>query len=305
MVVRALEKLRPDAVLIEGPPDAAEVLAMAAHVDMKPPVALLVYEPDQPRNASYYPFADFSPEWQAIRWGQTNDARVSFIDLPQSLRAGTEKDKAGDGLPDDADADVDDGAPNASVGPTPESQESTQLPDTTDLRDPLDQLAIAAGYPDGEAWWGRLIEEGRGDEDPIAVFDSISGAMAELRKQRDASLKSSDSAEARVLRVDPEEAPREAHMRKAIRIALKEHERVAVVCGAWHAPVLTADALKALSAKADDEVLKPLPKRKTTATWVPWTYDRSRCSPGTGRASSAPGGTSTYGFITPGSPRHG
>jgi len=42
MVLRALESIRPDAVLIEGPPDAAEVLGLAAEAQMVPPVALLV-----------------------------------------------------------------------------------------------------------------------------------------------------------------------------------------------------------------------------------------------------------------------
>ena len=51
-------------------------------------------------------------------------------------------------------------------------------------------------------------------------------------------------------------------MRRCIRGAIKEgFDRIAVVCGAWHAPVLTADALKENPAKADDEVLKGLAGR--------------------------------------------
>ena len=66
---------------------------------------------------------------------------------------------------------------------------------------------------------------------------------------------------------DTEEPVREAHMRKGIRAALKEgFERIVVVCGAWHAPVLTAAALERHPAKQDDELLKGLPKRKTVAT---------------------------------------
>lgn len=86
MVARALEVLKPDAVLIEGPPDAASVLHHAASEKMVPPVALLVYDPEHPDDASFYPFAEFSPEWQAIRWGLNADADVRFIDLPHTLR---------------------------------------------------------------------------------------------------------------------------------------------------------------------------------------------------------------------------
>ncbi len=58
----------PTIILIEGPPDAADVIQFAAHQEMSPPVALLVYENDAPSSAVYYPFATFSPEWQALRW---------------------------------------------------------------------------------------------------------------------------------------------------------------------------------------------------------------------------------------------
>src|SRR3954466_4553442 len=68
-VRRALEELRPDAVLVEGPPDADGGLPLLASEGMRPPVALLVYLPDQPQQSVFYPFAVFSPEWQALRYG--------------------------------------------------------------------------------------------------------------------------------------------------------------------------------------------------------------------------------------------
>lgn len=63
----ALDELAPDAVLVEGPPEAEAVVALAGEADMRPPVALLVYAPDEPRRAAFYPLAAFSPEWVAIR----------------------------------------------------------------------------------------------------------------------------------------------------------------------------------------------------------------------------------------------
>ena len=119
MVLRALEDLKPDAILIEGPPDAAELIEMASDKEMQPPVALLVYEPDAPQEASYFPFAEFSPEWQAIRFGLKKRAEVRFIDLPRSMRPPSAKvTEAGDAPPQPIDA--------------------------------LEQLAHAAGYSDGE-----------------------------------------------------------------------------------------------------------------------------------------------------------
>ena len=56
------------AVLIEGPADADPLLALAAAPGMAPPVALLAYAPDAPRVSAFWPFAVFSPEWQALAW---------------------------------------------------------------------------------------------------------------------------------------------------------------------------------------------------------------------------------------------
>src|SRR3954468_12531438 len=85
-LVAALAQLEPDAILIEGPPDAAAVLPLAASPEMKPPVALLVYPADRPGRGVFYPFAEFSPEWQAIRAGLARGVPVRFMDLPQAHR---------------------------------------------------------------------------------------------------------------------------------------------------------------------------------------------------------------------------
>ncbi|MDB5294128.1 MAG: hypothetical protein JWO31_111, partial [Phycisphaerales bacterium] len=64
---------------------------------------------------------------------------------------------------------------------------------------------------------------------------------------------------------------------------------VAVVCGAWHAPALDVDGPAAYPAKADDDLLKKLPKVKTAATWVPWTYDHLTFASGYGAGVTSPG----------------
>jgi len=75
-------------------------------------------------------------------------------------------------------------------------------------------------------------------------------------------------------------------MRQAIRQATREgHARVAVVCGAWHAPALA----RLGPASADAALLKRLTKRKVTLTWVPWTYDRLSYRSGYGAGITSPG----------------
>ena len=45
-LLRSLEELSPDCILIEGPPEAEAVLASAIHAEIEAPVALLLYCPD-------------------------------------------------------------------------------------------------------------------------------------------------------------------------------------------------------------------------------------------------------------------
>ena len=81
-VAADLDRLGPSAVLIEGPADADPLLALAADPGMVPPVALLAYAPDAPRVSAFWPFAVFSPEWQALAWATANGVPVRFCDLP-------------------------------------------------------------------------------------------------------------------------------------------------------------------------------------------------------------------------------
>nr|WP_139088681.1 DUF5682 family protein [Oscillochloris trichoides] len=196
----ALEALQPDAILIEGPPDAEAVLPLVAHATMQPPVALLVYAADRPRDAVFYPFATFSPEWQAISYGLEQGLPVRFCDLPQWHQLAE--------VPDEAAEEA--AAPLESEALTPYTV------------DPLAWLAEAAGFSDGERWWEQMVEQRRERGD---LFAAILEAMTAIRAEAPPP--------------PPREACREAWMRQSIRAALAEgYQRVAVVCGAWHGPAL-------------------------------------------------------------------
>jgi len=81
-VTAELDHVKPAIVLIEGPSDADPLLGLAAAPGMAPPVALLGYAPDEPRVSAFWPFAVFSPEWQALLWAHRNGVPVRFCDLP-------------------------------------------------------------------------------------------------------------------------------------------------------------------------------------------------------------------------------
>jgi hypothetical protein len=251
-LVAALEAYEPDAILIEGPADADALIKWAASPHMTPPVALLAYVADQPSRAAFWPFAAFSPEWQALRWAAARGTPAAFCDLPASasLAGGSEHDQ----LP----------LPEAD----PQAFEHGAV-----RTDPLARLSEAAGYDDPERWWDDVIESRRDAESP---FPALLEAMAELRRELPTPPREAYA-----------EARREAYMRQTIRGALKQgRRRVAVVCGAWHAPVLTTPLPPAAS---DAKLLRGLTRRKVRTTWVPWTHSRLAYASGYGAGIDSPG----------------
>jgi len=202
-LVEALDALQPRCVLIEGPVDASHLLPMLALPDLVLPVALLTYAEDSPATASFFPFVQYSPEYQATIWALKNGIEPRFIDLPAADRLSPE------------DAGVADDEGDAEKAPTAFD------PIT---HDPIGVLAHAAGYDDGESWWRDVIEENATTE---PVFAAVADAMTALR--------------AETTQLSPYEAAREAHMRLEIAKAAKDGEGpIAVISGAWHVPALVA-----------------------------------------------------------------
>ncbi|GAA5087854.1 DUF5682 family protein [Nocardia iowensis] len=279
----ALEAFRPDTILIEGPADADPLVGYVAAEGMAPPVALLAYLPDAPAKAAFWPYAVFSPEWQALRYAAEHDVPVRFCDLPATMVLAAD-DEPGDRF------------------------------------DPLTELAAAGGYDDAERWWDAVVESAP----DAAAFDAITEAMGALRESAEQMSAESDAEEQatdapidlrppedvradgtdsvveatsdvldlepirlETVSIDAHTLRREAYMRLTMRKALKDGAvRLAVVCGAWHAPALTG---KLGPAAADTRLLKGLPKTKATLTWVPWTHSRLSTMSGYGAGITSPG----------------
>ncbi|WBP88464.1 DUF5682 family protein [Kitasatospora cathayae] len=153
-VAAALAQWQPDAVLIEGPAEAEAVVHLAAEKDLVPPVALLAHAVDDPAKAAFWPYAEFSPEWVAIRHAVDHDLPVRFIDLP-----------AGYGFAPFTDGDADGDGPG-------------ELP-----ADPLALLAEAAGHDDPERWWEDVVEHRAPAADALAPFAAVAEAMGALRAE--------------------------------------------------------------------------------------------------------------------------
>ena len=276
-VVSSLQRQRPSIVLIEGPPEADDLVHWVADAGLEPPVALLGYATDDPRRSAFWPFAVFSPEWQALRWAVAAGVPVRFFDLPFSYRLSstavssarvacgqppflsvdsatllpTHKGGGGGGAAVAFQDQVDDqsGAAERSVRPV----------------DPIGELAAAAGYDDPERWWEDVVEH-RG----MPAFEAVAEAMGAIRE---------------VSPEDPEDLVREAYMRTVLREVRREHDDIAVICGAWHVPALS----RKVTIKDDQALLKGRRKSKVTFTWVPWTYGRLSSWSGYGAGVRSPG----------------
>lgn len=208
-VVAALEAARPDVLLIEGPKEAIDLVPFL--LEATPPVAMLFYDTENPRRAIYYPFAEFSPELQAMRWAHRNGVEIRFMDLPASAVLGMRV-----------------------------------VRDTGS--DAMTRLAEAAGFEDVEDWWEHLVEH-RGDTS--ALFEGLEALMAELRSEPPIEPESEEEQEEeddedkrpKVSYVEYERL-REEEMRRNIAAA---GPNAAVVCGAWHSPALRTKAGKTAS----------------------------------------------------------
>ena len=255
---KALEIYQPDVLLVEGPPDAEKAIKHIIDKDLKPPVALLTYNPKELRQAAYFPFASFSPEWVAMNWAAERDIPIQFMDLPQAFHFSLDADKNEDnlqlvieGLDTTTEADND--------------KEAELM-----ARDPLKYLSQLAGYEDSERWWEVTFEQ---NENAAEIFPAITEMMAALRSEIRKT-------------PQPREQMREAYMRKVLRGAVKKYDKVAVVCGAFHAPVL--EDYKSFSASADNAILKGIKRIKTETTWIPWTYERLSYASGYGAGVLSP-----------------
>jgi hypothetical protein len=252
-LLAALNALQPSHVLIEGPSDLTALMPLLAHPDMQLPVALMSFVTDDRAASIYYPFAEYSPEYQAICWAVQQHAELKFIDLPmaQQLASMISSD---DTINDDA-------------------LEHEDIAKSEIWQDPLALLAKLAGYEDSESWWNQILEQTAPDEPTL--FANIETTMTALRNhqpdQRERTLQ------------------REAYMRLQIAEISKDASGpVAVICGAWHLPGLRQN----FSKKADKATLgtmsAKLSAKQFCSTWVPWTSTRLSLASGYGAGVDAP-----------------
>ena len=84
-VRKYLDEVQPKVVLIEAPSDFTDLIDKITTKEVVPPIAIMAYTLEAPIQTIIYPFAEFSPEYQAILWAKENKVECRFCDLPSSV----------------------------------------------------------------------------------------------------------------------------------------------------------------------------------------------------------------------------
>jgi hypothetical protein len=262
---RYLDQIKPDLVLIEGLADANELIPQVTRKGTRPPIAMLAYTDSLPVRTLIYPFARYSPEFQAMCWADEHDAACEFIDLPSDvflslqdieaeLRENLRKRAPDESMPSDS---------------TPASEETLPAQGRISI---YEQYARRSGEPDYETYWERNFEHNLDDDSYRLAAYEFGQSLREL--EQDAP------------RWRAENLVREAFMRRQIAAAIKKGfkpEKIVAVVGAFHAPVLTGE----FPAMTDDE-LASLRRRSSKFTLMPYSYFKLSSQSGYGAGNQAP-----------------
>ena len=202
---RLLDEREPELILVEGPSDFTALLGDIAGAETKPPIAVMAYTKESPIRTILYPFAEYSPEYQAVLWAKDHGVPCRFIDLPSGVFLGIQRPVTETTLSDDS-----------------EKQGSG------DVYRLLDSQCGEGGH---EAFWEYTMEHSQTPEEYMAGAAVFGEELRSLTAGNDSDW--------------PEILVREAYMRRQIARASAEGfapERTVVVTGAYHTAGLLSDA---------------------------------------------------------------
>lgn len=257
-----LDAVQPELVLIEGLDDATDLLPDITRAETRPPIAILAYTDALPVRTLVYPFARYSPEYQAILWAHDNDVTAEFCDLPSDIFLGLQdaeiayREKLREAA---ADRSLEPPA-EPPVG-VPERRESL-----------YEQIATLAGERDYDTYWERHFEHNASPGSYQRAAFELGTTIRELEEDQP--------------RWRAENLVREAYMRRRIEQAIaagRAPDKIVAVVGAFHAPVLSGK----YSAMTDAE-LATLPRRSSKLTLMPYSYFKLSSQSGYGAGNSAP-----------------
>lgn len=279
---KALDVAKPELVLVEGPSDLNEQMRWFSHPGTQFPIAILAYTQEQPIQTILYPFAEYSPEVQAILWAHKHKVECRFMDLPSSVFLAFEKAKMQRALAAQVPAEANDGNNGQNKNTKGDNAETAEVEAKTgtatdeaaasvDTTESVYQRLELLTGEEQDTFWERNFEQ-------LEQFDAYQAACNAFGQQLRETAQDTPNRVAEYL-------VREAHMKRVIEDAIASGipaEKIFCVCGAFHVAGLET------SPPLSDQELKQLPTVESTATLMPYSYYRLSSRSGYGAGNKAP-----------------
>lgn len=252
-----LDRTSPELVLIEGPSDLNHLIEPLCSREAIPPVAILAYTDEPPVKTILWPFAEFSPEYQAMLWAHRHKVQVQFCDLPAKVTLAFEKEE--DKIQEEL----------RKLEKEKKNTNPLEKKDTTNKNSDIYEQLEKQLEIDIDSFWEYNFEHNENYEDFIEAAIQYGGNLREC------------SSESKYNQI------REAYMRKVIFESESEEittEKISVITGAFH----TKGLMEHTYSKEDEKLLKKLPELSSKATLMPYSYYRLSTRSGYGAGSKAP-----------------
>ncbi|WP_183602190.1 DUF5682 family protein [Paenibacillus phyllosphaerae] len=267
-----LDQVKPSVVLVEGPSDATEWISQLSAKGVVPPVALMAYTESLPVRTLLYPFASYSPEYEAFRWAAANGADAAFIDLPSDISV-TLYEYRKQALLERQESEQADEVLQAAREEAFESKRQYY----TRQHQLYEQIAQLAGEQNYESYWERHFEH---DGKMEGYRHEITELSWQMRRLLEDDERKADPIESAVNEV------RESYMRLEISRRLAAGippEKIVVVTGAHH-----VSGLDGSLAPMTEQELAKLPRTPTKRTLMPYSYYKLSSQSGYGAGNPAP-----------------
>lgn len=255
-LLQFLEDKNPKCVLMEGPSNATDLLLELANKKVQPPVALMAYTTELPIQSVLYPFALYSPEYQATLWCKKNKVAFRLIDLPTevTLAIKTQRDSN-------------------------EIELNEELIAYRLYHNQIyDKISTLNQEHDYESYWERQFEH---NLNATSYREQLNYQSSQVREMVIDQEREADELSFYYNYL------REAYMKRQIEQALAEgykKEDIIVIVGAYHVSGLLDESLKALT----DKEIELLPRQNSLSTLMPYSYFRLSSRTGYGAGNKAP-----------------
>lgn len=280
-VKKYLDEINPDVVLIEGPEDATDIIYEMTKKGVKPPIAILCYTTEAPIHSVIYPYAIYSPEYQAILWANKNNKNCNFIDLPSGIKSPLyklqEKERVYLNAKKEESEHIEECGDEDEENKGKISSRIKNRIDYYNYNSYLyDEIAKLGGEDNYEIYWERHFEH---NLETGSYINGVSMHSSEMRKFTEEWEKEADSLSYSI------NILRESYMKRCIQKYLDEGvnpEKIVVITGAYHVSGLLNNL-----PMTDDELDK-LQKVSTKRTLMPYSYYKLSTFSGYGAGNHAP-----------------